>query len=295
MKFDLKGVITPVVTVFNEDESIDEGGYRQVVNHLIDHGAYGIFTCGGQGEGHALSIDEKLRLLDITLEEVNGKVPVLMGTGAPTTRAVISMTKAVKEHGADIATIINPFYISPTQDELYGHYCDILDAVDIPVIIYNNPWRTHSNIQPDTVAKICEYSPNLVGIKDSSGDLSMTLKYKDVCPDSFSVFIGRDQLILSALLSGIDGAVAATSNAAIDIVVGIYNDFIAGDLDAAWDKQKKLVPLREYFSAGTFPVTVKEAMMMQGLPAGPCRKPVGRVKPDKLELLKTILTDMGLL
>ncbi|MFC1551479.1 4-hydroxy-tetrahydrodipicolinate synthase [Candidatus Latescibacterota bacterium] len=295
MKFDLKGVITPVVTVFNEDESIDEGGYRQIVNHLIDHGVYGIFTCGGQGEGHALSIDEKLRLLDITLEEVNGKLPVLMGTGAPTTRAVISMTKAVKEAGADIATIITPFYISPNQDELYQHYCDILDAVDIPVIIYNNPWRTHLNIQPDTVAKICEYSSNLVGIKDSSGDLSMTLKYKKVCPDSFSVFIGRDQLILAALQSGIDGAVAATSNAAIDIVVGIYNDFIAGDLDAAREKQDKLVPLREYFSAGTFPVTVKEAMMMQGLPAGPCRKPVGRVKEDKLVLLKTILTDMGLL
>jgi 4-hydroxy-tetrahydrodipicolinate synthase len=295
MKFDLKGVITPVVTVFNEDESIDESGYRQIVKHLLDHGVYGIFTCGGQGEGHALAPDERLRLLELTIEEVDGKVPVLIGTGAPTTRASINMTKAAKENGADIATIINPFYISPNQDELYKHYCDIIDAVDIPVIIYNNPWRTHSNIQPDTVAKICEYSPNLVGIKDSSGDLSMTLKYKAVCPDNFSVFIGRDQLILSALLSGIDGAVAATSNAAIDIVVGIYNDFVAGDLEAAWDKQNKLVPLREYFSAGTFPVTVKEAMMMQGLPAGPCRKPVGRVTDDKRKLLKGILTDMGLL
>ncbi|MFC1649955.1 4-hydroxy-tetrahydrodipicolinate synthase [Candidatus Latescibacterota bacterium] len=295
MKFDLKGVITPVVTVFNEDESIDENGYRQIVNHLIDHGAYGIFTCGGQGEGHALSNDEKLRLLDITLETVNGKLPVLMGTGAPTTRAVINMTKAVKDAGADIATIITPFYISPNQDELYGHYCDILDAVDIPVIIYNNPWRTHLNILPETVAKICEYSPNLVGIKDSSGDLSMTLKYKMVCPDSFRVFIGRDQLIHAALLSGIDGAVAATSNAAIDIVVGIYNDFIAGNQDAAREKQDKLVPLREYFSQGTFPVTVKEAMMLQGLPAGPCRRPVGRVTEQKRELLRKILTDMGLL
>lgn len=295
MKFDLKGVITPVVTVFNEDESIDESGYRQIINHLIDHGAYGIFSCGGQGEGHALTNDEKLRLLDIALETVNGRVPVLMGTGAPTTRAVINMTKAVKDAGADIATIITPFYISPNQDELYRHYCDILEAVDIPVIIYNNPWRTHLNILPETVAKIREFSPNLVGIKDSSGDLSMTLKYKKVCPDDFRVFIGRDQLIYAALLTGIDGAVAATSNAAIDIVVGIYNDFIAGNHDAAQEKQDKLVPLREFFSQGTFPVTVKEAMMLQGLPSGPCRSPVGPISEEKREVLRGILKNMGLL
>ncbi|MFC1541638.1 4-hydroxy-tetrahydrodipicolinate synthase [Candidatus Latescibacterota bacterium] len=295
MKSDLKGIITPVVTVFNEDESIDESGFRQIINYLIDHGVYGIFSCGGQGEGHALTVDEKLRLLDITLETVNGRVPVLMGTGAPTTRAVINLTKAVKDAGADYATIITPFYISPNQDELYRHYCDILEAVDIPVIIYNNPWRTHLNIQPETVAKICEFSPNLAGIKDSSGDLSMTLKYKKVCPDYFRVFIGRDQLIYAALLTGIDGAVAATSNAAIDIVVGIYNDFIAGNLAAAEEKQDKLVPLREYFSQGTFPVTVKEAMMLQGLPSGPCRKPVGRVSEEKREMLRKILTEMGLL
>lgn len=295
MKFDLKGVITPVVTVFNEDESIDESGYRQIINHLIDHGAYGIFSCGGQGEGHALTNDEKLRLLDIALETVNGRVPVLMGTGAPTTRAVINMTKAVKGAGADIATIITPFYISPNQDELYGHYCDILEAVDIPVIIYNNPWRTHLNILPETVAKIREFSPNLVGIKDSSGDLSMTLKYKKLCPDDFRVFIGRDQLIYAALLTGIDGAVAATSNAAIDIVVGIYNDFIAGNHNAAQEKQDKLVPLREFFSQGTFPVTVKEAMMLQGLPSGPCRSPVGPISEEKRSVLRDILKNMGLL
>jgi len=295
MKLDLKGIITPVVTVFDDNENIDEGGFRSIINYLIDHGVYGIFTCGGQGEGHALSNDEKLRLLDVCLETVNGRVPVLMGTGAPTTRAVIAMTRAAKDAGTDAVTIITPYYISPNQDELYKHYCDIMHAVDIPIIIYNNPWRTHLNILPETVARLCEYSPNLIGIKDSSGDLAMTLKYKKLCPSYFRVFIGRDQLIYSGLTSGLDGAVAATSNAAIDIVLGIYNEFVAGNLDSAWEYQEKLVPLREFFSQGTFPVTVKEAMMLQGLPSGPCRSPVGPISEEKRNVLRGILQNMGLL
>ena len=295
MNLDLKGIITPVVTVFDEDENIDEGGFRRLITYLLDHGAYGIFTCGGQGEGHSLTNDEKLRLLDICLETVNGRVPVLMGTGGMTTRGVIEMTRAAKKAGADAVTIITPFYISPNQNELYNHYCDVMDAVDIPVLIYNNPWRTHLNILPETVARICEYSPNMTGIKDSSGDLAMTIKYKKLCPDYFRVFIGRDQLIYSALASGLDGAVAATSNAAIDIVVGIYNEFTSGNLESAWKYQEKLFPLREFFSQGTFPVTVKEAMTLQGLPAGPCRRPVGPILEEKREMLKIILRDMGLL
>ena len=295
MSLDLKGIITPVVTVFNDDESIDEAGFRAIIEHLIGHGVYGIFVAGGQGEGYALSPDEKLRLLDIALETVNGRVPVLMGTGAPTTRAAIDMTRKAKSAGADAATVITPYYISPTQDEMRGHYYDILDAVDIPVLIYNNPWRTHLNILPATVARICEHSPNLIGIKDSSGDLGMSIGYKRLCPDYFRVFMGRDQIIYPALCAGIDGAVAATSNAAIDTVLGIYNEFIAGNMEKSMEYQDALIPLREFFSQGTFPVTVKEAMMLQGLPAGPCRRPVGAISDDKREQLRDILRVMGLL
>jgi len=295
MKLDLKGIITPVVTVFDNKENIDEDGFRTVINYLLDHGVHGIFACGGQGEGVSLSPDEKLRLLDISLDTVNGRVPVLTGTGAVSTRASIDMTRAAEETGADAATIITPYYLSPNQDELYRHYCDIMDAVDIPVLIYNNPWRTHLNILPETVARLCEYSPNMIGIKDSSGDLGMTLAYKRLCPDYFRVFIGRDQLIYAGLCSGIDGAVAATSNAAVDIVVGIYNDFVAGNLESARAKQEKLVPLREFFSQGTFPVIVKEAMTLEGLPAGPCRRPVTPISEEKRARLRKILKKMDLL
>lgn len=295
MALDLRGIIVPVVTVFNEDESIHEDGFKSIVNYFIEHGAAGIFVAGGQGEGVSLSIDEKMRLLDLALETVNGRVPVLMGTGAVSTRASIDLTRQAKEHGTDGATLITPYYLSPTQDELYHHYCDVMDAVDIPILIYNNPWRTHLNIQPATVARLCEYSDNMTGIKDSSGDLGMTIGYKRLCPQRFRVFIGRDQLIYSALCSGIDGAVAATANAAIDVVVGIYNAFMQGDLQRSWDFQDRLNPLREFFSQGTFPVVVKEAMMLQNLPSGPCRRPVGPLSDEKREQLRKILREMDLI
>ena len=294
MKPELKGIITPLVTVFNKDESIDEAGFREVITHLLKRGVNGVFACGGQGEGVSLSPDEKRRLLDICLETVDGRVPVLMGTGAVPTQAACELTRMAEHAGADYATIITPYYLNPSQDELYDHYKAILDATEIPVIIYNNPWRTHLNIRPETVARLCEYSPRMAGIKDSSGDLSMTIAYKRLCPDSFKVFIGRDQLIYAALCSGIDGAVAATSNAAVDIVVGIYREYVAGNMAEAQKLQDTLVPLREAFSLGTFPVVVKEAMTLLGLPAGPCRRPVGPMSADNRKKLKGILKGMGL-
>jgi 4-hydroxy-tetrahydrodipicolinate synthase len=291
----LKGIITPIVTVFDAQENIDGSGYRKVIEYLIAHGVHGIFACGGQGEGYSLTTPEKLRCLEICLETVKGRVPVLMGTGSITTRGAIELTQSAKKSGADAAVVSTPYYISPNQEELFQHYRAILDSVDIPLYIYNNPWRTHLNILPETVARLCEVSANMKGIKDSSGDLGMTLGYKRLCGEKFEVFIGRDQLIYAGLLTGLDGAVAATSNAAVDVVVGIYREFAAGNLAASKDFQDKLVPLREFFSAGTFPVVVKEAMTLQGLPSGQCRRPVLPLTEAKRAELRNILKDMGLL
>lgn len=291
----LKGVITPIVSVFDQNENIDERGFRSVITHLLDHGVNGLFTAGGQGEGYSLTADEKTRLLDLCLEEVNGRVPVMAGTGAITTRASIELTRNATSAGADAAVLITPYYISPTQDEMFEHYRTVLEATNIPIFIYNNPWRTHINIAPETVARLCEVSPHMCGIKDSSGDLARTTAYKHMCPEGFKVFIGRDQLICAGLLSGLDGTVAATSNAAIDLVVGIYREFAAGNIKKAWEFQHRLTPLREFFSQGTFPVVVKEAMVLQGLPSGPCRQPVSPLSAEKRSKLKEILRTAGLL
>jgi 4-hydroxy-tetrahydrodipicolinate synthase len=218
-----------------------------------------------------------------------------MGTGSITTRGAIDLTLAAKKAGADAAVVSTPYYISPNQEELFQHYKAILESVDIPLYIYNNPWRTHLNIRAETVARLCAISKNMKGIKDSSGDLGMTLGYKRFCGKEFEVFIGRDQLIYAGLLTGLDGAVAATSNAAVDIVVGIYREFAAGNMEASRILQDKLVPFREFFSAGTFPVVVKEAMTLQGLPAGNCRRPVLPLSDAKRAELLNILRTMELL
>ena len=290
-----KGVITPVVSVFDKNENIDEAGFRSVITHLLGHSVNGLFVAGGQGEGYSLTAEEKTRLLDVCLTEVNGRVPVLTGTGAITTRAAIELTRHASSAGADAAVLITPYYIAPTQEELFEHYRAVLEATDIPLFIYNNPWRTHINIAPETVARLCEVSPNMCGIKDSSGDLARTTAYKHMCPEGFRVFIGRDQLICAGLFSGLDGTVAATSNAAVDLVVGIYREYTAGNIEKAWEYQHRLTPLREFFSKGTFPVVVKEAMELQGLPSGPCRQPVSPLSEEKRHALRDVLATAGLL
>jgi len=142
---------------------------------------------------------------------------------------------------------------------------------------------------------MCEYSPNIAGIKDSSGDLCLTMEYKRVCPDYFSVFTGRDQLIFSALCAGLDGAVPATSNAAIDYAVAVYNEYMAGNLESARQYQEKMIPLREFFPQGGYAVVVKDALNLMGLPAGPCRPPVMMLSAEKKEKLRSILQVMELL
>jgi 4-hydroxy-tetrahydrodipicolinate synthase len=294
MKLSLNGIITPVVTVFDNDENIDESGYRRIISYLISHGVDGIFVCGGQGEGFSLSGDEKIQCLEIALDESAGRVPVLAGTGAVTTREAVSLTKRAEQSGADAAVLITPYFINPTQKELYEHYLSVLEACELPVLIYDNPWRTHLSIDPSTVSLLSTIAENLAGIKDSSGDLARTLAFKRHTHDGFKVYIGRDQLILAGLVMGLDGAVAATSNAAVDIITGIYREWKEGNISKAREYQETLVPLREFFSKATFPVVVKEAMNMQGLKAGECRRPVLPMDNDTREQLERVLHTMGL-
>jgi 4-hydroxy-tetrahydrodipicolinate synthase len=283
-----------MVTPLTEDEAVDEEGLREVINYLIDSGVHGVFVCGSQGESYALKEEEKRRVIKIAVDEVNGRVPVYAGTGAVTTRATIELSRYAADAGADAVTVVTPYFIRPSQDELYMHYRQVAEAVECPVVIYNNPGRTGVNLEAETVKKLAEIE-NIVGIKDSSGDLTLTAQYIMECPEEFAVLAGRDSLILATLLYGGKGAVAATANVAPKIVVGIYESFIRGDLEKARELQFKLLPLRLAFSLGTFPVVVKEAMNLLGKPSGPARSPVSHLPEEKREKLKAILENLGLL
>ncbi len=290
---EIKGVVVPLVTPFNDDESLDEGALRVIVDYLIDAGVHGLFPSGSQGELYALSGQEKMRVMEIVAEQANGRAFVMPSTGAVTTRESIELTRYAQSIGADAVSVITPYFIQPSAQEQIEHFARICDAVQIPVLAYNNPARTNVNFTPAMATAVADRARNFVGIKDSSGDLTNTLDYMQRCPPGFRVFVGRDTLIYAALCCGCTGAVAATANVAPELVVGIYTAYQEGDLERSLDLQHRLDPLRHAFSLGSFPVVVKDAMELLGLPAGKCRAPITSLEGAPRERLIAILTEMG--
>jgi len=286
---EIRGIIPAMVTPFNADESINTDALRQLTDYLLAGGVHGLFPTGSQGEFWALAPGERQRIWDIVVETTAGRVPVYAGTGGVTTREVVALNRLAEHAGVSVVSVITPFFITPTDAELYGHYATIADATSLPVILYSNPGRTGGvNLSVDLVARLAEH-PNIVGIKDSSGDLSQTLAYIEATGDDFAVLLGRDTLIYAGLLHGAKGSITATANAAPELVVAIYEAFARGDLDGSLAAQKRLAPLRQAFGLGTFPVVVKEALTLLGIDAGPARAPVGPMAPAQRQKLVDIL------
>jgi 4-hydroxy-tetrahydrodipicolinate synthase len=286
------GIIPAMVTPFTKDQEINEKALRRLVKHCIEGGVHGVFAVGSQGEFWALTHDEKRRIWDVVVEETGGRVPVYAGTVGVTTRETIALTRAAKEAGADAVSILTPYFISPSDDELFDHYRAVAEAVDIPILLYTNPARTGVKISVGLVARLAQV-PGIVGIKDSSGDLELTAEYIRAAPPEFSVLMGRDTLIYAGLMYGTRGGIAATGNVKPSLVAEIYDRFVAGDLAGALESQRALAPLRLAFTWGSFPVVIKEALDLMGMEGGPCRGPVGPLKPEQRERLKAVLKEMG--
>lgn len=290
-----KGIIPAMVTPFDRRGEIDVNGVGRVVNYLLDGGVHGIFVSGSQGEFWALTEAEKGLLFERTVEAVDGRVPVYGGTGAESTGEVIRISKAAEDVGVDAVSVLTPYYIRPGMEELFDHYQKIAGRVDLPILVYSNPGRTGVTIDPSTMGRLHEECSNIVGIKDSSGDLTLTSEYIDRCGDDFSVLAGRDTLILATLLYGGKGAIAACGNIVPELIVRIYDGYMLDDLQIALEAQRKLAPLRHAFSFGTFPVVIKEAMNLMGFSVGRCRDPVSEssISKENMEKLRRILTSLG--
>ncbi len=287
------GIIPAMVTPFHPDESLNEDALRHLTRHLIAGGAHGLFPTGSQGEFYALAVQERAEVWAIVVDETAGRIPVYAGTGAPTTREVIHMNQLAEDVGVDAVSVITPYFISPTDNELYRHYIAIADATSLPVILYSNPGRTGGlQLSTPLVAKLSNHE-NIVGIKDSSGDLTQTMAYIEATDSDFAVLLGRDTLIYAGLIHGAKGAITATANVDPALVVEIYEAFIAGELDRALDAQERLAPLRRAFGLGTFPVVVKEALTMIGIHAGPARAPVGSLAPEQREALERVIAGLN--
>jgi 4-hydroxy-tetrahydrodipicolinate synthase len=292
----LRGIIPPVVTPFTANQELDLPRLRQHIDWQLDRGVHGIFVLGTTGEFYALDEAEKQAVVADAVAHVGKRSQLFVGTGAETTREVIRLTKMAEKEGASGVSVIAPYFIKPTQVELGEHFRRVAESTKLPVVLYNNPATCGGlSIEPDTVAKLAQI-PNIVGIKDSSGDLQNTIEImRNTSREKFSVLNGRDTLILAALQFGAQGAIPASCNIAPDLCVGLYESFMKGDMTAAREFQSRLHPVRMAMSLGTGNGAIKEALALIGRPCGPNRSPVGPLGDDKRARLMGILEKAGLL
>ncbi|MFK7696363.1 dihydrodipicolinate synthase family protein [Paenibacillus sp. HJGM_3] len=291
----IHGVIPPIVTPVDTEELVDEERLRGVVEHVLAGGVHGILSLGSNGEFYGLDEDEQERAVRITLDQTAGRVPVYMGIGAITTKACIRLARLGETLGVQALTILPPMFLTSTEEELYTHFRRIAEATSLPVLLYNNPDRVGNNITANLIERLA-HLPNVVGVKDSSGDMTLTAEYiRRTRHTGFRVMAGRDTMIYGSLAYGAVGCVASTANIVPALVVEIYEKFRNGDMQGALEAQFKLAPLRLAFNLASFPVVTKEAMNLLGVPVGASILPNTPATEGNREKLKAILQQMGAL
>ncbi len=282
------GAIPAMVTPFDSEFRLDEGRVRELVEGYLAAGVHGISIAGSQGEFFMLTNEERLRLIEIAVETADRRVPVYAGTGAVTTAQTIELTKAAETMGADIALLITPYFIQPNDDELFEHYRAVAAATELPLLLYNNPPRTSVNISVPLFVRCAELD-NIVGIKDSSGDLTQFAEYMRNTGGETLGFSGRDTLTLTMMMHGCDGAISPAANVFPELVVKQYELARAGQWEASREVHDILAPLRVAWALGSFPVVIKEAMSIVGRDAGSTRPPIAALTPEARVQLKAVL------
>ncbi|PJG84571.1 4-hydroxy-tetrahydrodipicolinate synthase [Conservatibacter flavescens] len=270
--FKPEGIITPVLTALDENEKFNPSAYRDFINYLIGAGVHGIFALGTNGEFYGFNQQEKLEIIKETVKIVNGRVPVYAGTGCITTKETVAFSKQMQDLGVDVLSVISPYFVQVSQDDIYRHFSEVAQAVDLPTLMYNIPARTGNNIDFTTVKKLAQYS-NIVGVKDSSGNFDNTLKYIENTDPRLSVMAGNDSLILWTLLAGGTGAISGCSNVFPELMVEIYNQWKKGDFEKANAAQKKIRAFRNVMAKGNPNSVVKRAAQLRGHLVGNAKEP----------------------
>lgn len=291
----IHGVIPPIITPVDEEERVETKALRRVAEHIIKGGVHGILALGSNGEFFALDHTQQQRVVSTVMEQAAGRVPVYMGIGAITTRECLKLAKMAMAEKVQAITILPPMFLTPNEEELYQHIKTIADSTDLPVLLYNNPDKVKNNISVRLLERLVDI-PNIVGMKDSSGDMTLTAEYiRCTRHKNFKIMAGRDVLIYGTLAYGGVGCVASTANIVPELVVEIYEKFVAGDLAGSLEAQFKLAPMRMAFNLGSFPVATKDAANLIGLDVGKSILPNTTCSPENMAKLNGILKDMGAL
>jgi 4-hydroxy-tetrahydrodipicolinate synthase len=289
----LKGAFTAIVTPFKNGR-LDEEAYRALIERQIEGGIHGLVPCGTTGESPTLSHAEHKQVVEILIDQVKKRVPVIAGSGSNSTAESVELTKHAQAAGADFALMITPYYNKPTQEGLFQHYKTVTDATKIPIVVYNVPGRTSVNLLPETMARLAAI-PNIVGLKDATGDLKQGSKTLELCGDKITVLSGDDFTTFPLLCVGGMGAISVVSNVVPGDMAGMCDAFFKGDLAEARKLHYKMWLLTEAMFYETNPVPVKTAMKMLGKVTGEVRQPLCPMSKANEDKLRQVMQKYGLI
>lgn len=291
---DFRGSIVAIVTPF-KDGKIDEKKFKELIEFQIKNGTSGIVPCGTTGESATLSTAEHERVIEIAIKQVNKRVPVIAGTGSNSTEEAVMLTKHAAAAGADASLQVSPYYNRPTQKGLYEHFKAVAASVDIPLILYNIASRTGVNIEPETMARLAHDCPNIVGVKEASGNLDQMSRIRHLCPKEFILISGDDGLTLPVLAIGGTGIISVVANIVPRDVADMVAAYEKGNIKKAQELHYKLLPLVKAVFIETNPIPVKTAMGMLGMCEPTLRLPMTPMLAENQEKLRKALKEYGLL
>lgn len=290
----LRGCGTALVTPFTVDQQIDEAGLARVVNHQIEGGVDFLVACGTTGESVTLSEDEQARVVELTVQATNGRVPVVAGAGGYNTLEVIHRARRFADLGADAILSVTPYYNKPTQEGLFEHYRTIVQATTLPLILYNVPGRTSCNLEPATVARLAELD-RIIGIKEASGNISQIAEIASIVGNEFLILAGDDSVVLPVVALGGVGVISVASNLLPREVSDLTRACLAGRYEEARTLYRRLQPVFKVMFIETSPIPIKAAMAMCGMLEESYRLPLVPLSEGNRTKLRQVLVETGFL
>lgn len=288
-------LLTAMVTPFNADGSVNYEKAADLAEWLINNGSDGLVVAGSTGEAATMSAEEKLELFRVVVNRINKRVPVIAGTGSNNTADSIKMTKMAEAMGVDGVLIVGPYYNKPTQEGFYQHFAAVAQSTALPIIVYNVPGRTASNIAPATVARLAEDFENIVAIKEAAGNVAQVAELYTVLPEDFTIYSGNDGLILPFMSVGATGLISVLSNIGVGILQDVMQAYEDGRVKEAAKLNAKMVPLANAMFIETNPIPVKAAVtLVTGIDAGQPRLPLTPMEAANKAKMTAVLQEYGL-
>ncbi len=290
----IPGLLTAMVTPYKDDLSVNYAKAAELAEYLCDNGTEALVVCGTTGESPVLSVDEKLKLYETVKERVGSRVPVWAGTGSNNTAATVELSKKADKLGVDGIMLVTPYYNKPTQEGLYQHFKAVAENVSLPVMLYNVPGRTSSNLLPETIARLTEIK-NIKAVKEASGDMDQVSLLKSIIPDQVVIYSGDDSITLPLMAIGVQGVVSIASHIVGNEIRAMVDAFKIGDLVKARELHLELFPMFKGLFITTNPIPVKAALNMMGKEVGGFRLPLTDPSEKEQEFIKNLLTRYNLI